>query len=143
MVGLGMVSLVGLVAMSSLLVRGQQALDEKVYRFPHKTLYHLSKAERRYRRITPGGRYAKSLEDLGDAGLITKRLASGSLGDYHYAVLKADTNTWAISATPASITTLSLFYYMDNSGYVRSSIGSEASATSDVYWSPYRRGWGE
>lgn len=143
MVTLGLVCVVGLVAMSSLLARGQQALDEKVYRFPHKTLYHLSKAERRFHRTLEGHRYAKSLDELGKAGMITKRLASGNLGDYKYAVIRADKESWAIEATPATVTTSSVHYYVDNTGFVRSNVGSRALPTSDVYWSPYRRGWGE
>jgi hypothetical protein len=142
MVTLGLLCLVGLVAMSSLLARGQQALDEKVYRYPHKTLYHLSKAERRFRRTAGGGRFAKSLDELGSAGMITKRLASGQLGEYNYAVIRADTDTWAIEASPAAVTTSSLFFYVDNTGFVRSNRGAKASEASDVYWSPYRRGWG-
>jgi hypothetical protein len=143
LVGLGLVSLVGLVAMSTLLARGQQALDEKVYRYPHKTLHHLSKAERRYFKRNNTMRYAATLEDLGDASVITKRLASGSLGDYQYAVVHADAERWAIEATPAAITSTSLFYYVDQSGLVRANAGSKATPESDVYWSPFRRGWGE
>lgn len=143
LVTLGMVCLVGLVAMSSLLARGQQALDEKVYRFPHKTLNHLAKAERRFHKRQTPKRYAKSLEELGNAGMITKRLASGSLGEYRYAIVRADADGWAIQATPAAVTSQSLYYFVDQTGIVRATPGVKATAESPVYWSPYRQGWGD
>lgn len=141
LVTLALVCIVGLVAMSTLLARGQLALDEKVYRYPHKTLYHLFKAQRRFHRKKK--HYAKSLEEMGDADVVTKKLTGGLLGGYRYAVVSADAQEWGIGATPVAVSSSSLFYYVDQSGIVRAKVGAAADGTSEVYWSPYREGWGQ
>ena len=139
-VSLGLLCLVGLVAISTLLARGRLALDEKVYRYPHKTLHHLYTAERRFRR--QANRYARSLEELGEAGLITQKLSEGNLGDYRYRVISADEKGWGMGASPAAVTSTSLFYFMDHTGIVRARTGAPADASCEIYWSPGRDGWG-
>lgn len=146
LVALGMMCIVGLVAMGSMLVRGQDAMNKNVYRFPIKTLEAISKAQARFHRndLDGDGRhdYATSLGQLGDAGTITAKLAAGELGDYRYEVLHAGEKAYAITATPAVVTSQSLFYFLDESWKVRGEVGKPATAESRVYWSPFRRGWG-
>lgn len=146
LVTLGLVCVVGLVAMGSMLARGQNAMIQGVYRFPVKTLEALSKAQTRFHRkdLDGDGRhdYATSLRQLGDAGTITAKLAAGELGDYRYRILNADERTYAITATPAQVTSQSLFYFLDESRQVRATLGEPATRASKVYWSPYDQGWG-
>ncbi len=107
MVTLGLVCVVGLVAMSSMLVRGHDVMNRKVYKFPLKTLMALTNAQNRFRRKDLDGDgqldYAGSLTELEEAGTITGTLADGHVGEYRYQVLRASAGDYAIVATPAHL----------------------------------------
>lgn len=132
-----LVSVVAIVALSGMLHLAQRKVDVSIYSKPHETLRVLAEAEQRFRRVQERGAYAASLAELEEAGCITARLAEGDVQGYRYRVEGADARTFAISASPAAVTTASLFYYTDQTHVVRAAQGAPAGAESDVYWHPF------
>ncbi len=61
---------------------------------------------------------------------------------YRYKVLRASAGDYAIVATPAQVTTQSVFYYVDQTRVIRAKPGAPADGKSDVFWSPLNAGWG-
>jgi hypothetical protein len=139
LVALVLTSLLAVVAMAALLQVGQNRIEEGVYRDPVLTLRAIGEAQNRFRlalgETGQPRRYAASLAELEEGGCITRRLASGAVGGYHYRVLERSVG-WAAAATPAAVG--SLHYFIDQSHVVRARRGDPATAESSVFWHPLR-----
>lgn len=113
--------------------------QKKTYKEPYKVLLRLSEVQTRFFRgdhDEDGVRdYATSLDELGEAALITDRLRSGTVADYTYAVTRADTRGFEIQATPiGEITSASIHYYVDETQLIRAARGEPATRTSTIYY---------
>ncbi len=137
---LGVATLVAIV----LLVTAQHMTMAKykrtTYKYPYKTLLRLAEVQARFSRldVDQNGRhdYAGSLELLAEHGLITDELNAGVVQGYRYRIEHADERTWAGSASPAEVTTSSIFYWIDQSQLIRAEFGRPATKESRIYYDP-------
>lgn len=141
LVGLLFMVILCLIGLLMVLHVTQVRIDEELYTEPHKVLNEvfapIQSRFRRHDRDEDGAQdYATSLAELEEAGMITRRLAEGGVRGYRYEVIRADAQGYAIVATPAAVTTASLFYYMDQTRIVRAATGEPAGADSEVYYDP-------
>lgn len=136
LVTLGLMCVVSLVAMAGFLHVGQERIDARIYSSPVETLQRIALAQRRFRRKVKPRRYARSLAELERSGHITRRLAAGDVGGYRYRIEASDAATWTIRATPASVTTATPFFLMDETLVIHRNLGAPASEDSPVAWYP-------
>ncbi|MHC4828732.1 MAG: hypothetical protein ACYTFT_00010 [Planctomycetota bacterium] len=104
----------------------------------YKMLGQIKEANEVYRKEDRDGNgildYAGDLEDLAREGLFEKRAKNGfSANGYIFEVLHGDVMTFSAQAKPDSAESGSMFFYVDQSGVIRSNRGRTATKNSPAH----------
>lgn len=145
LVSLVVMGLMGTVFLGAFFYKARKKVDIKLYSSPRRTMYALWKVNERFKRkdYDEDGKpnYATSLEQLQDADCVQDDLVEGPVVGYRYR-LQSEGPGYLLTATPAEVTSVSLFYRMDSSGRILAERGRPATPQSEMYWDPrYKFQW--